>query len=162
MKKQSVDFNGIGQAKAKAVKKFTIEEPVINHKTEKQFKENNKNLRKAAPVKKEKAAKETQTIKRSTTNTDTFFRKNLTENFMLELKNEYNLSSFNVYYAADGDFPHKLCGDELENELVIERYLAYMNPVVLVNPNGITDNREYKSRYVTRVYINDGMYLICI
>lgn len=156
MKKKSVDLSGIGQVKAKAVKRPPEAKP--GPKAPRQSK--------PIPAKKEKKSPEkpTKPLKPNKLNKqkDVAFRKNLTEALIPELKNEYNLSSFSVYYACESDFPHRIYGEELEGIITIEKYLSYANPVILINPNGIVDNRAYKSRYITRVYLDNEMYLVCM
>lgn len=87
--------------------------------------------------------------------------KNRFNEFMSELETDFKIASYSVYFVSGDSEPRKICGDSINN-LVMEHYLSLSNTVVLVNPDGISDDMDYRSRYVTRLYTGHGMYLICI
>lgn len=83
------------------------------------------------------------------------------DGLFLSLRADYKLSGYSVYYFS-GCEKRLLAGEQL-TEIALDSYRSLPSTSVYVNPNGICYDSRYMSRYVTRIYDdNGGMYIICL
>lgn len=89
------------------------------------------------------------------------YEKDSFDSLFMSLRAEYKLSGYSVYYFSTSD--KKLLAGEFLTELAIDNYRSLPSTSVYINPNGVCYDSRYMSRYVTRIYDdNGGMYLICL
>lgn len=89
------------------------------------------------------------------------YEKDSFDGLFMSLRSEYKLSGYSVYYFSASD--KKLLAGELLTDLALDNYQSLPSTAVYINPNGIYYDSRYMSRYVTRIYDdNGGMYLICL
>ncbi|MEG0614207.1 MAG: hypothetical protein RR540_00510 [Oscillospiraceae bacterium] len=84
--------------------------------------------------------------------------------FLIRVKSEFNISDFSVYTynQTQSNNIYQLVGENCGTDVILVKYYSFPTTTVIVNPIGLNEAKEYKSRLISRFIIGDTNYMICL
>ena len=89
-------------------------------------------------------------------------QRNIFKSFATKANATFNVATLSVYAYEKGSDKEAvfIFGKKIESSVVNERYCCFSSSVVLTNPVGLPEAPEYKSRLVTRLFVNKTAFVV--
>jgi hypothetical protein len=89
-------------------------------------------------------------------------RQNVFREFSAKVRSEFNIAEISVYFSDSGsgeNILHRFGADNVGN-IALENYFSLSASTLLISPTGLSEAPEYKSRLVTRIKLENSVYLV--